>query len=170
MATNTDIPTISSTMYASSTVPMGMTGGEWDVGGAVEDVGRVIGQGAHTLLRRVQAAPQAAFVQLDNALADVRREMEGKDQMALRIVQVFIADIDENIPVEKRVLYQGTQKITDATNEELFFEIPIAELLKAHNEMRAKTVNKKIKDRTEYLEPARIRDLKMVVTTAAEFK
>jgi len=35
--------------------------------------------------------------------------------------------------------------------------------------MRTKVINKKVKDRTEYLEPARIRDLKMIVTALASF-
>ena len=54
-------------------------------------------------------------------------------------------------------------------DQELFFEIDINSILKAHNEKRIKIVNKDIKDRTEYLEPARIRDLTMTVVTVASF-
>lgn len=92
--------------------------------------------------------------------------------MGARIVKVFIADTDENIPLEKRVLYSGTEKLTDLTDQELFFEVPIANLLDAHNKMRATTIDKKQSDkfgRDIKLEPARIRDLKMVVVTVAQF-
>jgi len=163
MATGSETPTIANMVYASTAVPMGMTGGDWDVGETMKGVLPQAGQ----FLRRV-TLPAAGFI--NEVVAEARNEIEGKANMAqLRIVQVFIADMDENIPVEKRVLYQGTPKVTDATDQELFFEISIQELMKAHNEMRVKVINKKVKDRTEYLEPARIRDLKMIVTALASF-
>lgn len=90
--------------------------------------------------------------------------------MARRIVQVFIADTDENVPLEKSVIYTGEQKLTDATDQELFFEIDIKGILDRHNTYRKTLVNKKVKERTENLEPVKIRELKMVVVTIAEFK
>lgn len=84
-----------------------------------------------------------------------------------RIVQVFIADSNENVPLADCVLYTGEQKLTDATDQELFFELDIKSILDKHNEKRTKVVDKKVKDRTEYLEPAKVRDLKMVVVTVA---
>lgn len=89
--------------------------------------------------------------------------------MTRRIVQVFIADTDENVPLEKSVIYTGDQKLTDATDQELFFEVPIKELLDKHNEYRATLIDKKIKERTQNLEPVKIRDLKMVVVNVATF-
>lgn len=86
-----------------------------------------------------------------------------------RIVQVFIADPNENVPLSESIVYKGEQKLTDATDQELFFEVPINDLLKAHNENRVTFRDKKVKERTEHLEPAKIRDLKMVVVTIAEF-
>lgn len=86
-----------------------------------------------------------------------------------RLVQVFIADPNENIPLTDSLLYSGDQKLTDATDQELFFEIDIKDILAKHNEKRAKTVDKKVKERVEYLEPAKIRDLKMVVVNVASF-
>ena len=86
-----------------------------------------------------------------------------------RLVQVFIADPDENVPLEQSMLYSGQQKLTDATDQELFFEIDMKTILEIHNEKRIKLVNKKVKERTEYLEPAKIRDLKMVVVNVATF-
>src|SRR6266478_2648329 len=86
-----------------------------------------------------------------------------------RLVQVFIADPDENVPLEQSMLYSGDQKLTDATDQELFFEIDMKSALEKHNAERIKLVNKKVKERTEYLEPAKIRDLKMVVVNVATF-
>lgn len=86
-----------------------------------------------------------------------------------RIVQVYIADPSPDVPLEDAILYTGEQKMTDLTDQELFFEIDIRALLAAHNEKRAKIINKKVKDRTEYLEPAKVRDLKMVVVDVASF-
>lgn len=92
-----------------------------------------------------------------------------KPTMSRRLVQVFIADPNENLPLDKSMLYTGSQKLTDATDQELFYEIEIKALLDAHNAFRTTVINKKVKDRTELLEPARIRDLKMVVVDIATF-
>lgn len=86
-----------------------------------------------------------------------------------RLVQVFIADPNENVPLESSLLYSGEQKLTDATDQELFFEIDIKGILDKHNEKRVKMVDKKVKERVEHLEPAKIRDLKMVVVNVAGF-
>lgn len=86
-----------------------------------------------------------------------------------RIVKVFIADIDDNVPLEKSVIYSGEEKLTDLTDQELFFEVDIKSVLDKHNEYRKTLVNKKVKERTELLEPAKIRDLKMVVVNIASF-
>lgn len=92
--------------------------------------------------------------------------------MTIRIIKAYIADPNDNLPLDKRVLYSGPEKLTDLTDQELFFEIPINDLLKAHNEVRAKTVDKKASEkfgRDIFLEPVRIRDLKMVVVDIATF-
>jgi hypothetical protein len=89
-----------------------------------------------------------------------------------RIVKVFIADSNDNLPLDKRVLHSGAEQLTDLTDQELFFEVPIAEILAKHNEVRKATVDKKQAEkfgRDIYLEPARIRDLKMVVVNVAQF-
>lgn len=89
--------------------------------------------------------------------------------MARRVVQVYIADPNENIPLEDSLIYQGSQKLTDSTDQELFYEIDIKNLLDAYNVKRVKIVDKKVKERTQYLEPVKIRELKMVVVTVASF-
>lgn len=92
-------------------------------------------------------------------------------KVTMRIVRVFIADPDqdENLKVEDRLLYKGDEKLTDATDQELFFEVDIKTILDQHNVKRTATRNKQVKDKVEMLEPIRIRDLKMVVTTVASF-
>lgn len=111
----------------------------------------LIDQKANAIANAVNAIPQGAF------------------QMAAtrRVVQVIIADPNENIPLEDCLLFKGEEKLTDATDQELFFELDIKDLLEKHNAKRIKVVDKKVKDRTDYLEPAKVRDLKMVVVTVA---
>ena len=89
-----------------------------------------------------------------------------------RIVKVFIADPNENLPLEKRVIYTGEEKLTDLTDQELFFEVPVAELLSKHNEYRKTVVDKKAAEKSGrdiFLDPVRIRDLRMVVVDVAKF-
>lgn len=95
-----------------------------------------------------------------------------KGEFMRRVVQVFIADTHRDIPLVNGLLYQGDPTFTDLTDDELFFEIPIKELLDKHNELREKTLDKqatKKSGRDVYLEVARIRDLKMVVVDIAAF-
>lgn len=89
-----------------------------------------------------------------------------------RIVQVFIADPDINVPLDSALIYKSEPKFTDASDQELYFEVPIVELLKVHNEKRGKWQDKeatKKSGREVFLEPAKIRDLKMVVVNIAQF-
>ena len=90
----------------------------------------------------------------------------------MRIVQVFIADPNPNLPLSSRLLHKGEEKLTDLTDQELYFELDMARILREHNAVRANTVDKdasKGKPEPVYLEPARIRDLKMVVVDVAKF-
>lgn len=88
---------------------------------------------------------------------------------ARRLVQVFIADPDINVPLDKALLYSGEQQMTDLSDQELFFEIDMAGILKRHNELRGTLTDKSVKSKTVHLEPARIRDLRMTVVTIASF-
>jgi hypothetical protein len=111
------------------------------------------------------------FIDRNAAIAAPQPAIKEKT-MAARIVKVFIADPNENLPLEKRVLYTGDEKLTDLTDQELFFDVPIADILAKHNEVRKTTVDKKQAEkfgRDIFLEPARIRDLKMVVVDIAQF-
>lgn len=88
---------------------------------------------------------------------------------ARRIVEIYIADPNENVPLEDALLFTCAPKMTDLTDQELFFEIDIKSILATHNEKRVKITDRKVKDRVELLEAAKVRDLKMVVNTVAQF-
>lgn len=128
-----------------------------------------IDQGA--LLAKLGIAPA---MQIANAFAQVAPAQKEPPPMstAARIVKVFVADPNDNLPLDKRVLHTGSEQLTDLTDQELFFEVPITEILARHNAVRAATVDRKQAEkfgRDIMLEPARIRDLKMVVVTIAQF-
>lgn len=94
------------------------------------------------------------------------------NQTNRRIVQVFIADPNENIPLEKSLLYQDEKPfLTDLTDQELFYEIDIKSVLDQHNAYRVTVKDKEAsgKDNAVMLEKAKIRDLKMTVVTVASF-
>lgn len=89
-----------------------------------------------------------------------------------RIVKVFIVDPSIAIPADKRVLYQGSEKFTELTDQELFFEVPVNDLLAKHNEYRKTVVDKKAAEkfgRDIFLEPIRISALTMAVVDVATF-
>lgn len=109
------------------------------------------------------------------AAAVVIHKDEEEDMPAKRLVKVIIVDPDEDVPVENSVLHIGSEMMTDLTDQELFFELPIKDLLEEHNAKRSdiKVKGKKKKkgddDEQEYLEPIKIRDLVMHVLTIASF-
>ncbi len=94
---------------------------------------------------------------------------EGDDMSGKRLVRVFVVDPDDRIDIEQSLLYDSKEILTDQDDQELFFEIDIKELLTKHNTYRGEVVDKEVKDRTEHLEPVRIRELKMMVVTLADF-
>lgn len=117
-----------------------------------------------------QESPTHAFLAIKPE--DCMPVAEGEVEDMRRIVQVFIADTTEDIPLEFGLLYKGEGKFTDLTDEELFFEIGMKDLLDKHNIIREETLDKKAtkkSGRDVFLEPARIRDLKMVVVDIAIF-
>lgn len=149
-----ELPSISSTSYASNAVNMAAVG--------------------HALVAPQQNhfdAPlyRAGLNQFPQAIPPTIVKEPKPMASTTRLVQVFIADTNDNIPLDKRLLYSGEQKLTDLTDQELFFEVDIKSMLDKHNEVRKGTVDKAVKERTEYLEAARIRDLKMTVVTIALF-
>lgn len=157
---NGDMPTMATSTYTANAFALNAGGGLQNltaIGG-----GNVLGNTAN-----LNAAKLHQMMQ-QNPVPHQHQKQEPQ-MPSRRLVQVFIADTDENIPLDKSLLFSGEQKFTDATDQELFFEIDIKSVLEKHNEERVKIVNKKVKERTEYLEPAKIRDLKMVVVNVATF-
>lgn len=108
-----------------------------------------------------------------DAINELNEEAErDMSKTGRRIVEIYIIDPDENVPLAQCVLHEGKAQLTDLTDEELFFEIPIAERLKTHNETRLTILNKKATERAGreiFLEKIRVRDLAMTVVTKAEF-
>jgi hypothetical protein len=96
------------------------------------------------------------------------QQQEKQTMSNTRIARVIIADTNESLPLDKRILYMGEEKLTDLTDNELFFELPMADLLVEHNKVRTATKDKASKD-GEMLPAARIRDLRMVVVDIAKF-
>ena len=157
-----DMPAIASSTYASTPVnlvtAMGHPGNWIDQGQAWQ------GSDNNELARiKFQA------IRGNQLSQQINSGQELEQMTTRRLVQVFIADPNENVPLDQALLYTGEQKFTDATDQELFFEIDINTILKSYNEKRVKFIDKKVKERTEYLEPAKIRDLKMVVVNIASF-
>ena len=91
-------------------------------------------------------------------------------QTKRRLVRVLVVDPSDSVPVDRCLLHAGAEQFTDSTDQELFFDIDIRSILEKHNEYRVTLDDKSSKAETpKKLEPARIRDLKMVVVTLAEF-
>lgn len=158
-----DLPQFAASAYASAAYDGGGAGvgsldqlNEWSNNDLREGIAR-----------RIDMVKFNAHNPAHNPLLQMK--MESVPMVARRIVKVFVSDPNEAVPLENSLLYQGVEKLTDATDQELFFELDIKAMLDTHNEIRTKIVDKKIKDRTEYLEPIKIRELRMVVVTVAQF-
>jgi hypothetical protein len=112
-----EFPATSNVNY-SNTVS---SGGDWLAG--------ALGAGAQNAL------PHAGLMQFQpRHITTNTTTTTTEQQMSTRILRVILADPDENLPVEKRVLFQGPEKLTDLTDQELFFELPVQDLLAKHNE------------------------------------
>lgn len=188
---NLETPQISNQCYTSNTVEVGEVGMQGFVGAVADLKYRPPKQrSAQDLLNDYRnVAPDPNFNKmagnlgglqvtevgvasaLAEALGEVKKQKKEKE-VAARIVRVFIADTDENLAVEKRLLHTGEEKLTDATDQELFFEVEIKSALEKHNAIRVETLDKKATAKAGkdvFLEPIKIRDLKMVVINVATF-
>jgi len=65
-----------------------------------------------------------------------QKEMPTTAATQRRLVQVFILDPDENVPLDKALLYQGKQVMTDLTDQELYYDIDIKSVIEKHNAYR----------------------------------
>lgn len=165
----TDLPSISNTGYASSSMVIGHGAG---AAGGLAGCGTG-GGGTEPSAIPYHGMMDPRLFMKNQYVPDLQvtssPTQEIKPMPKRRVVQVFIADTDENVPLENCVIYRGEQKLTDATDQELFFELDIKSLLDKHNKLRIGFLDKSVKERDEYLEPVKVRDLKMIVVTVAEF-
>lgn len=116
----------------------------------------------------------AGQVQFNDLLKNqkYKKAQKEKNMSGKRVVQVFVVDPNENLKAGVAMLYKSEQQFTDLTDQELFFEIDIKPILEKHNGVRAETLDRTASNKAGkdiFLEPIRIRDLKMVVSTIAEF-
>lgn len=169
---SSEMPEITHSNYGSNTsVYTNTTGAGWEITPQVADYEDVMVQ---DFCAPREARPRRMPMQIFSAeqLQHQPPQPQENSMSQRRIVQVFIADPNENVPLEKSVLHKGDQKLTDLNDQELFFEIPIREILEKHNVERVKTLDKDASRKAGkdiFLEAARIRDLKMLVVTAATF-
>ena len=161
-----DLPNIAASSYTTNTLMGHQAMGLGTLGGGYVDLGSTA---ADRYVRHIHHQNPFLYQADEYKPEEVSVANTQPTKPVRRVVQVFIADPNENVPLEQSLLYQGEVKVTDLTDQELFFEIDIKTILTAYNEKRVKIINKKVKDRTEYLEPVKIRDLKMVVVTVASF-
>jgi len=120
----------------------------------------ILGQKANEVLREEFQKRNPFARQLPNKI------------MSKRLVRVFLVDPNENVPVLESVLYQSPEKLTDLTDQELYFEMPVQQLLNEFNIRRVTFLDKKAsatRGKDVFLEPARIRDLQMTVLNIASF-
>jgi hypothetical protein len=156
-----ELPTFASSSYASNS----MTAKDWQ---------RHLNGPGDVPFGDVQQAQQA-FGQIKvhrkpvDAKAEYVEKYIGEQKMTRRMVQVFIVDMNDNVPLDKCLLYKGDPVLTDLTDQELFFEIDIRGILEKYNIERVKFNDKTVKDRNVYLEPAKVRDLRMTVVNIASF-
>lgn len=168
---NLELPHITKSTYGSSSALMGANKLLMGAQGLVDPERNFWG---NEISRQIdQAAKLEANPQNHRAVAvGAYQPKEKKPMPTARIVRVFIADTNENIPLEKRIIYKSDEKLTDLTDQELFFEANPAALLADHNAFRTTVVDKAMttaRGKEVFLEPARIRDLRMVVVDVAAF-
>lgn len=167
----TETPTISSSAYTTSTVT-----GDRLLTMAGPAVSSTVPRNLNVLHDQFQTpggmfrGAKAAFEE------DVQLAGFGLNQkepiVAMRFVKIFIVDPTEALPLDKRVLHAGAEQLTDLTDQELFFELPIKEMLDKHNAVRVATIDKRASEKAGkdvFLEPVRVRELRMNVTTVASF-
>lgn len=167
----TETPTISGSSYTTASV----SGNQLLMGMAAPAIGAVAPRRLNVLqeldnMHPGRLNPMRAFEE------DVQLAGFGLNQkepiVAMRFVKIFIVDPTEALPLDKRVLHAGAEQLTDLTDQELFFELPIKEMLDKHNAVRVVTLDKRASEKSGkdvFLEPVRVRELKMNVTTVAAF-
>lgn len=127
----------------------------------------------HSVLNSIwDANPEWATTNTINQIKKDFKTEEKKPMPSRRLVKVIIVDPNESVPLDKAVLVNDPEMVTDLTDDEIFFDMDIKGILAAHNAYRITLVDKKAsrnKEKDVMLEPIRIRNLKMVVLNIADF-
>ena len=95
--------------------------------------------------------------------------ISGEKKMNRRIVNIYIVDADTNVPSERALIYKKENIFTDATDQELLFDMNIPELLKEYNRFRVTVRDNSFKQEQIMLEPARIGDLQLRIVEICKF-
>lgn len=162
-----ETPEITSYMYASSA-------------GSNLDFGLMPNQGVVSwgLGHAQKQAPndkhaEEAIAKLAQQLQQKKEKGEQKVSQQRRIVQIYIVDPDERVPLKHALLYSDSKPhFTDLTDQELYFELDMKDILEKHNEKRVGILNKKASEQSGkdiFLDPVKLRDLKMAVVNVATF-
>lgn len=178
-----ETPMIMNMAYSNSTTPLGSLGAPFGAS-AQQFMPQQLGQNPFTSGGGlgVGTQPDAYYEAVRSAL-DAQASAASVNQFPppppqpqekimatnTRVVRVLIADPCTSVPLKKRILYRSDEIPTESTDQELFFDIDLKAVLEKHNAERVTFRNLAIRDRSEMLEPARIRDLSMTVTLIAAF-
>lgn len=95
--------------------------------------------------------------------------MEIQTMSLRRIVDIYIVDTNESVPLESAILYNSEGIFTEQTDQELYLSLDVMGLLTIHNEKRVTFEDKDSLKPNAKLPPARISDLNMVVSERAVF-
>lgn len=178
---NNNLPQISAGAYASQTYSGLLSGIAQSGVGQALGSHQTIFDGSHTgsqhapWFQKFLHEEEKVDSDIDRLVREVTQQQKPKQETTIvadpkrRLIKVIIVDPDDRVPLDKSVLYSGSEKLTDLTDQELFFEIDIKNVLDKHNADRIRIVDKTIKERQEYLEPVKVRELRMVVVTVASF-
>jgi len=82
-----------------------------------------------------------------------------------RIVNIYVVDTDDKVPVDERLIEQRLGTFTDETDDALKMTLNLSEVLDSHNEYRATLKD----DDDKPLKPIRISDLVVRIEPVATF-
>lgn len=181
-----DLPTFTASSHLHSTYRGGSLTAGTTLSPMITNLGGTGVQSADPITqwiapRQADVAHYERRIMAGNAAAKVGNPIQSSKQepvmakTSTRIVRVFLVDPDVRVPVDKRVLHSTGEITTDDTDQELFFQLPVTDLLAKHNAYREgvefdeKSDNGGETKRRKGLKPVRIRDLNMTVVTIAQF-
>jgi hypothetical protein len=165
-----EMPTLSTSLgYASAATAydlssvntIGVVDGSWTAPDTIRD----------NAYRRLSATHWPAHTDGFTVVTSNNQQETSVTTVYKRLVRVVIIDPHPSVDVKESTIYDSKEMLTDLTDQELFFESNIKSLLDKHNEKRVKMVDTEASEKTttEYLKPAKIRDLKMHVVVIAQF-